>query len=185
MNRFLVPTRIVFDQISPTERDEYKKKGIHMLKILNSWKKWSAMEHAQKIKFINAIYALSASHAQCIDTAVITNSSNITHTVEDTIASHNRTMHCYARVMHVMSCSNNLAAVTKAFGRYTRYELDEAKSKLSEDLEVCVSGWKQLTYVFNDSNVSNNFPLFYVIVFIVLRTSITLLTLIPFWKILP
>ncbi len=125
-----------------------------MLKIPNSWKKWSAMDHAQKIKFINAIYALSALHAQCIETAVITNSTSITHTVEDTMASSNRTMHCYARVMHVMSCSNNLAAVTRAFGRYTRYELDEAKSKLSEDLEVCVSGWKQLTYVFNDPNVS-------------------------------
>ena len=63
----------------------------------------------------------------------------------------NRTMHDYARVMHVMSCSDNLAAITKAFGRYTR--LEQAKSKLREDLELSVSGWKQLTVVFNDPNV--------------------------------
>ncbi len=48
---------------------------------------------------------------------------------------------------------HNLAAVTKAFGRYTRLELDEAKSKLREDLELSVSGWKQLTVIFNDPNV--------------------------------
>ncbi len=54
-----------------------------------------------------------------------------------------------------MSCSDNLAAVTKAFGRYTRMELDEARSKLSADLEVTISGWKQLTCVFNDPNARN------------------------------
>jgi hypothetical protein len=60
-------------------------------------------------------------------------------------------MHDYARVMHAMSCSDNLAAITKAFGRYTRLELDEAK--LREDLEISVFGWKQLTVVFNNPNV--------------------------------
>jgi hypothetical protein len=64
---------------------------------------------------------------------------------EDIIVSQNRTMHDYARTMHIMSCSDNLTAVTKAFGRYTRMELDEARSKLSADLEVTISGWKQLT----------------------------------------
>jgi hypothetical protein len=49
-------------------------------------------------------------------------------------------MHDYARVMHVMSCSDNLAAITKAFERYTRLELDKSKSKLREDLELSVSG---------------------------------------------
>jgi hypothetical protein len=48
MNRFLVPTRIVFEQISPAEREEYKKEGLHISKIPHSWKKWSAMEHGQK-----------------------------------------------------------------------------------------------------------------------------------------
>ncbi len=57
------------------------------------------MKHGQKIKFINAIYALSAAHAQCIDCGVISNASNMAHTVEDTIASPNRTMHDYARVI--------------------------------------------------------------------------------------
>ncbi len=59
-------------------------------------------------------------------------------TLKNRIAA-NRTMHDYA--------------ITKAFGRYTRLELDEAKSKLREDLETSVSGWKQLTVVFNDPNV--------------------------------
>jgi hypothetical protein len=35
----------------------------------------------------------------------------------------------------------NDAAITKAFGRYTRLELDAAKSKLREYLELSVSGW--------------------------------------------
>jgi hypothetical protein len=63
-------------------------------------------------------------------------------------------MHEYARTMHVMSSSDNLSAISKAFGRYTRLELDESKSKLHEDLETSVDGWKQLAIVYNDPNVT-------------------------------
>ena len=122
------------------------------MKISASWKKWRAMDNSQKIKFINAIYALNASHAQNIESGVGAIAAKMAKDVEEQVVA-NRTMHDYARVMHVMSCSDNLAAITKAFGRYTRLELDEAKSKLREDLELSVSGWKQLTVVFNDPNV--------------------------------
>lgn len=153
MNRFLEPTRKVFDSFTSTQRDDYKKKGLLMPKIPGSWKKWATMHSAQQIKFINAICALSLHHAQCIQTSVVAAAAAINHDVEEIIASQNRTMHDYARVMHIMSCSDNLAAVTKAFGRYTRLELDEARSRLSADLEVSISGWKQLTVIFNDPNV--------------------------------
>ena len=154
MNKFLEPTRMVFDSFTPTQREEYKKKGLLMPKIPGSWKKWSAMANTQHIKFINGICALSQSHALCIHSSMVAAAAKICHDVEDIVASQNRTMHDYARTMHIMSCSDNLAAVTKAFGKYTRMELDEARSKLSADLEVTVSGWKQLTCVFNDPNVT-------------------------------
>jgi hypothetical protein len=48
------------------EREE-QKKGLLLIKIPASWKKWRAMKNSQKIKFINAIYALNACHAQNIE----------------------------------------------------------------------------------------------------------------------
>jgi hypothetical protein len=51
--------------------------------------------------------------------------------------------------MHV-SC---MSAISRALGRYNRLELDESKSKLHDDLQFSVSGWKQLAIVFNDPNV--------------------------------
>ena len=152
LDRYLEPARSIFERFSTIEREEYKKKGLLLMKIPASWKKWRAMENSQKIKFINAIYALNASHAQNIESGVGAIAAKMAKDVEEQIIA-NRTMHDYARVMHVMSCSDNLAAITKAFRRYTRLELDEAKSKLREDLELSVSGWKQLTVVFNDPNV--------------------------------
>jgi hypothetical protein len=46
-----------------------------------------------------------------------------------------------------------MSAISRALGRYNRLELDESKSKLHDDLQFSVSGWKQLAIVFNDPNV--------------------------------
>ncbi len=48
----------------------------------------------------------------------------------------NRTMHEMARVMHVISDSDNTAALSKALGRYSRLDLDREHSKLDEEIEV-------------------------------------------------
>jgi hypothetical protein len=52
--------------------------------------------------------------------------------------------------MLAMSSSDNMAAISRTFNRL---ELDESKSKLHDDLQFSVSGWKQLAIVFNDPNV--------------------------------
>ncbi len=48
----------------------------------------------------------------------------------------NRTMHEMARAMHVISDSDNTAALSKALGRYSRLDLDREHSKLDEEIEV-------------------------------------------------
>ncbi len=53
---------------------------------------------------INAIYALNASHAQNIESGVEAIAAKIAKDVEEQVVA-NRTMHDYARVMHIMSCS--------------------------------------------------------------------------------
>jgi hypothetical protein len=45
-------------------------------------------------------------------------------------------MHEMARVMHVISDSDNTAALSKALGRYSRLDLDREHSKLDEEIEV-------------------------------------------------
>ncbi len=46
------------------------------------------------------------------------------------------TMHEMARSMHVISDSDNTAALSKALGRYSRLDLDLEHSKLDEEIEV-------------------------------------------------
>ncbi len=50
--------------------------------------------------------------------------------------SKNRTMHEMARAMHVITDTDNIAALSKALGRYNRLELDRAHSKLDAEIEV-------------------------------------------------
>jgi hypothetical protein len=45
-------------------------------------------------------------------------------------------MHEMARAMHVITDTDNIAALSKALGRYNRLELDRAHSKLDEAIEV-------------------------------------------------
>ncbi len=111
------------------------------------------MDNSQKVKFINFMLILSPEHACVLERSVEAAKETTNKEVDDAI-SLNRTMHEYARTMHVMSSSDNLSAISKAFGRYTRLELDESKSKLYEDLETSVDGWKQLAIVYNDHNVT-------------------------------
>jgi hypothetical protein len=155
MDKYLGPARTLFDRFSQPEKDEYKKKGLTVLKIPASWRKWNAMETAQKIRFINALHVLSPRHAVLLETNVEEIAWSARQETDETINT-NRTMHEYARVMHIMSSSDNMAAISRALGRYNRLELDESRSKLHEDLQFSVSGWKQLAIVFNDPQVMSN-----------------------------
>jgi hypothetical protein len=140
--------------LTKDERDDYQKKGLKLeKKIPVSWKRWKAMDNVQKVKFINLMFILSPEHACILERNVEAAKDRTSKEVDEAI-SLNRTMHEYARTMHVMSSSDNLSAISKAFGRYTRLELDESKSKLHEDLETSVDGWKQLAIVYNDHNVT-------------------------------
>jgi hypothetical protein len=56
--------------------------------------------------------------------------------VQDDEVHKNRTMHEMARAMHVISDSDNTAALSKALGRYSRLELDIEHSKLNEEIKV-------------------------------------------------
>ena len=111
------------------------------------------MDNLPKVKFINLMFVLSPEHACILERSVEAAKETTNKEVNDAIGL-NRTMHEYARTMHVMSSSDNLAAISKAFGRYTRLELDENQSKLHEDLQTSVDGWKQLAIVYNDQNVT-------------------------------
>lgn len=155
MDKYLSPARTMFDRFSQGDKDEYKKKGLTLLKIPASWRKWKVMDNGQKIRFINALHALDPSHALMLETIVDEIALSVRQGLDET-KSTNRTMHEYARVMHIMSSSDNMAAISRALGRYNRLELDESKSKLHEDLQFTVSGWNQLAIVFNDPLVRCN-----------------------------
>jgi hypothetical protein len=119
------------------------------------------MDTGQKIRFINALHALESAHAIMLESIVEENALSVRQGIDEKTST-NRTMHEYARVMHIMSSSDNMAAISRALGRYNRLELDESKSKLHEDLQFSVSGWKQLEIVFNDPLVRSilNFKLY-------------------------
>jgi hypothetical protein len=71
-----------------------------VLKIPASWRKWNAMDTGQKIRFINALHALDPVHALLLETSVEDIASSTRQEIDDTINT-NKTMHEYARVMHV------------------------------------------------------------------------------------
>jgi hypothetical protein len=86
-------------------------------------------------KFINVLHSLTPCHAQKVAEAIAADVLTSTTMVDEEV-SKNRTMHEMARAMHVITDTDNIAALSKALGRYNRLELDRAQSKLDEAIEV-------------------------------------------------
>ena len=93
------------------------------------------MHRPQHAKFINVLYSLAPCHAQKVAEAIAADVLTSTTMVDEAL-SKNRTMHEMARAMHVITDTDNIAALSKALGRYNRLELDRAHSKLDEAIEV-------------------------------------------------
>lgn len=108
MDRFLSPARLTLDSFTETDRELYKAKGFKVMKIPASWKKWTAMNTGQKSKFVNQLYALTAAHASLVEQSIAAASTVVAKELHDEVGK-NRTMHEFARVIHVMSDSANLA----------------------------------------------------------------------------
>jgi hypothetical protein len=168
---------MVMDDLTSEERDTYKAKGSSNLKIAASWKRWTVMNRQQRAKFVNVLYSLSPFHAKKIADLIAADMLTSIAQIDEEV-SKNRTMHEMARAMHVITDTDNIAALSKALGRYTRLELDRAHSKLDAEIEVTncyaqgstcwhchpllfhsallqesISGWKQLTIIYNDPQV--------------------------------
>jgi hypothetical protein len=135
MSLYLSPARIVMDELTSEERDNYKAKGSSNLKIAASWKRWKAMNRLQQTKFVNVLYSLSAFHAKKISDFIAAEMVTSATQIDEEV-SKNRTMHEMARAMHVITDTDNIAALSKALGRYNRLELDRAHSKLDAEIEV-------------------------------------------------
>jgi hypothetical protein len=112
MDRYLSPARTAFDDFTDTDREFYKTKGFKVTKIPASWKKWTAMNTSQKGRFINQLYALSEAHASQVEHGVASAFTIVAKELHEEVGK-NRTMHEFARVIHIMSDSDNMAS-TKA-----------------------------------------------------------------------
>ncbi len=66
------------------------------------------MNTGQKSKFVNQLYALSAAHASQVEQSIAAASTVVAKELHEEVGK-NRTMHEFARVIHVMSDSCNLA----------------------------------------------------------------------------
>ena len=108
MDRYLSPARITFDEFTDTDREFYKTKGFKVMKIPASWKKWTAMNTGQKGRFINQLYALSEAHASQVEQGVASAVTIGAKELHEEVGK-NRTMHEFARVIHIMSDSDNMA----------------------------------------------------------------------------
>ena len=108
MDRYLSPARITFDDFTDTDREFYKTKGFKVMKIPASWKKWTAMNTGQKGRFINRLYALSEAHASQVEQGVASAFTIVAKELQEEVGK-NRTMHEFARVIHIMSDSDNMA----------------------------------------------------------------------------
>jgi hypothetical protein len=93
------------------------------------------MDRAQRVKMINFLYTLNPEHARKVGDIIDTELQRSRSSVDDEVQK-NRTMHEMARAMHVISDSDNTAALSKALGRYSRLDLDREHSKLDEEIEV-------------------------------------------------
>ena len=111
-------------------------RGGPKVKVPASWKKWESMTKTQRVNFVNLLYSLSPLHAEKVGTYVALELDQHAKDAVNEEVTKNRTMHEMARVLHVISDSDNISALSKALGRYSRLELDRANSKLDEDLEV-------------------------------------------------
>ncbi len=84
---------------------------------------------------INILYSLTPEYAQKFGQLIEAELLLQAKSIDDEVHK-NRTMHEMARAMHVISDSDNTAALSKVLGRYSRLELDREHSKLNEDIEV-------------------------------------------------
>ena len=130
----------------------YAIRGVRQFKIPASWKKWGTMDRAQRVKMINFLYTLTPEHARKVGDIIDTELQRSRSSVDDEVQK-NRTMHEMARAMHVISDSDNTAALSKALGRYSRLDLDREHSKLDEEIEV-------KPYMIELPSFPQNFPRF-------------------------
>ena len=66
---------------------------------------------------INILYSLTPEHAQKVGQLIEAELLQHAKSIDDEVHK-NRTMHEMARAMHVISDSDNTAALSKAFGQY-------------------------------------------------------------------
>ncbi len=93
------------------------------------------MERAQRVKMINTLYHFSSDHARKVEDILEAELQQSRSGIDDEVQK-NRTMHEMARAMHVITDSDNTAALSKALGRYSRLDVDREHSKLDEEIEV-------------------------------------------------
>jgi hypothetical protein len=84
--------------------------------------KWQAMDRTQPVKMINILYSLTPEYAQKVGQLIEAELLQHTKSIDDEVHK-NRTMHEMAHAMHVISNSDNTAALSKALGRYSRLKL--------------------------------------------------------------
>ena len=93
------------------------------------------MDRAQRVKMINTLYNFTPDHARKVGDILEAELQQSRSGIDDEVQK-KRTMHEMARAMHVISDSDNTAALSKALGRYSRLDLDREHSKLDEEIEV-------------------------------------------------
>ena len=84
---------------------------------------------------INTLYNFTPDHARKVGDILEAELQQSRSGIDDEVHK-NRTMHEMARATHVISDSDNTAALSKALGRYSRLDLDREHSKLDEEIEV-------------------------------------------------
>ncbi len=94
------------------------------------------MTKPQRVNLVNLLYSLTSLHAEKVGIYVALDLDQTEKEAVNEEITKNRMMHEMARALHVISDSDNISALSKALGRYSRLELDRANSKLEEDLEV-------------------------------------------------
>ena len=87
------------------------------------------------MKMINTLYNFTPDHARKVGDILEAELQQSRSGIDDEVQK-KRTMHEMARAMHVISDSDNTAALSKALGRYSRLDLDREHSKLDEEIEV-------------------------------------------------
>ena len=91
------------------------------------------MNTGQKSKFVNQLYALTAAHASQVEQSIAAASTVAAKELHEEVGK-NRTMHEFARVIHVMSDSANLAGashymIQRHFNNSSNYNLRTSQSQ--------------------------------------------------------